>query len=123
MSYIDGFVAAVPSDNKEAYRAYAEKIWPIFQGLGAVAMWDCWGDDVPDGEVTSLLMAVHANEDESVVFAWTVWPDKKTRDAGWAKMAEDTQLQADMDGMPFDGKRMIFGGFAPLTVCGTMPNT
>lgn len=113
MSYIDGFVAAAPSDGKEAYVAYSEKFWPIFQKFGALAMWDCWGDDVPEGEVTSFPMAVQAGAGETVVFSFTLWPDKATRDAGWAAMMEDPAMAA-MGAMPFDGKRMIYGGFTPI---------
>ena len=68
MAYVDGFVAAVPTTNKEAYKAFAEQAWPIFQGLGVQAIWECWGDDVPEGEVTSLRKAVQAREDETIVF-------------------------------------------------------
>lgn len=123
MSYIDGFIAAVPNDQKDAYKKYAQKIWPIFQQNGALAMWECWGDDVPEGEVTSFSMSVKAKDDETVVFAWTVWPDKETRDAGWAKLGEEGEIQNTLMVMPFDGKRMIYGGFAPMLQCGTMPNT
>ena len=118
MPYIDGFVAAVPTANREAYRAHVERAWPVFEKLGAQALWECWGDDVPAGERTSFPMAVQAKEDETVVFSWTVWPDKATRDAGWAKMMSDPEIGAAIGEMPFDGKRMIYGGFTPLARLG-----
>ncbi|MDJ0630493.1 MAG: DUF1428 domain-containing protein [Rhodobacter sp.] len=118
MAYIDGFVAPVPTAGRETYVTYAQALWPIFQDLGATAMWDCWGDDVPDGEVTSFRKAVGANDDETVVFAWTAWPDKATREAAWSKLSPDPALEKAIGDMPFDGKRMIFGGFAPILVAG-----
>ena len=120
MPYIDGFVAAVPDDNREAYKAHAETAWQIFQDLGALAVWECWGDDVPDGEITSFPMAVQAKENETVVFSWTAWPDKETRNAAWSKMMSDPKIADAMGEMPFDGKRMIYGGFTPLFAQGVI---
>ena len=114
MNYVDGFVAAVPTANREAYVRHVEAAWPIFQRLGALALWECWGDDVPEGEVTSFPKAVQAGEDETIVFSWTLWPDKATRDSGWAKMMSDPEIAEAMGEMPFDGKRMIYGGFTPI---------
>lgn len=116
MSYVDGFVAAVPTENKEAYLAHAKKAWEILKNLGATAMWECWGDDVPDGEVTSFPMAVQAKDNETILFSWTLWPDKPARDAGWAQLMSDPEIAAVLGDMPFDGKRMIFGGFTPMPV-------
>lgn len=113
MTYIDGFVLAVPTAKKEAYRLHAEAAVPLFQRHGAIRMVENWGVDVPDGEVTSLPMAVKCKPDETVVFSWVIWPDKATRDKGWAEMPNDPEMSA-MTEMPFDGKRMIFGGFEPL---------
>ena len=115
MSYIDGFLLAVPADNKGAYKTFAEQMWPIFKDLGAAAMWECWGDDVPDGEITSFPMAVKKQDNEVVVFAWIEWPDKATRDTGNKEMVDDPRF-AEMDPktMPFDGMRMMFGGFEVL---------
>lgn len=121
MPYIDGFVAAVPTANRDAYKAFAETAWPVFRDLGAIAVWECWGDDVPDGEITSFRKAVQASDDESVVLSWTAWPDKETRDAGWERMMSDPEVSRAMGDMPFDGKRMIYGGFSPLLVTGTIP--
>ena len=83
----------------------------FFKEFGALNTVDCWGDDVPDGEVTSFPMAVKKQDDETVVFSWIVWPDKATRDAGMEKMMTDPRMQEDVNPMPFDGKRLIFGGF------------
>lgn len=118
MSYVDGFVAAVPNANKDAYAAHAAAAWKVFETLGATGVCECWGDDVPDGDVTSFKMAVQAKDDETVVFAWTFWPDKETRDAGWEKMMSDPEIGAAMGEMPFDGKRMIYGGFHPFVTLG-----
>lgn len=119
MPYIDGFLAAVPTANRDAFKAHAETAWPIFRDLGAIAVWECWGDDVPDGEVTSFRKAVQATEDETVVFSWTAWPDKATRDAAWERMMSDPAIGEAMGEMPFDGKRMVYGGFAPLMAAGS----
>lgn len=115
MPYVDGFLLAVPADNKGAYKAFAEQMWPIIKDLGALAMWECWGDDVPDAEVTSFPMAVKKADNEVVVFAWIEWPDKATRDAGNKNMMNDPRMaEMDPNTMPFDGMRMIFGGFEVL---------
>ena len=111
MSYVDGFVAAVPTANRDAYRKHAETALALFREHGATRCVECWGDDVPDGKVTSFPMAVKLKEDETVVFSWIVWPDKATRDAGMAKLMSDPRMQPDVNPMPFDGQRAIFGGF------------
>jgi uncharacterized protein YbaA (DUF1428 family) len=113
MSYIDGFVIPVPAGKKEAYRAMAEKAVPVFKEHGATRIVECWGDDVPDGKVTDFKRAVKAEADEVVVFSWIVWPSKAVRDEGTPKVMADPRLQMGPD-MPFDGKRMIFGGFELL---------
>jgi uncharacterized protein YbaA (DUF1428 family) len=120
MGYLDGFLAAVPTANREAYLAHARAAWPIFERLGARAMWECWGDDVPPGEVTSFPLSVKAGEDETVVFSFTLWPDRQTRDAAWAKMMSDPDIAEAMGEMPFDGKRMIYGGFTPILRAGAI---
>ena len=112
MSYIDGFVVAVPSKNKEAYKASANRGWALFKEYGAERMMECWGDDVPDGKVTDFKRAVQAKPDETIVFSWIVWPSKEVRNAGQAKMKDDPRMK-DME-MPFDGQRMIWGGFDVL---------
>lgn len=114
MTYVDGFVAAVPSANKIKYIEHARQALPLFKELGVTRMVECWGDDVPDGKVTDFRRAVQANEEETVLFSWMEWPDKKTRDAGMKKMMEDPRFEKMGQEMPFDGKRMIFGGFQPI---------
>lgn len=116
MSYIDGFLAPVPADHREAYATWLVQQHEIFKEYGAQTIVDAWEDDVPPGEVTSMHKAVAAQEGEAVALGWIVWPDKATRDAGWAKMMEDPRMAPDANPMPFDGKRLIYGGFAPLLV-------
>ncbi len=112
MAYVDGFVAAVPAANRDAYLDHARQALPLFKEYGALRMVECWGDDVPDGKVTDFRGAVKAQADEVVVFSWIEWPSKAVRDAGMRRIMEDARMQ-DMQ-MPFDGKRMIFGGFQPI---------
>jgi uncharacterized protein YbaA (DUF1428 family) len=110
MTYVDGFALAVPTANKEAYREHAERCAVWMREQGALSLVECWGDDVPDGQLTSFPMAVKKAEDETVVFSWVTWPDRATRDAAHAAMTQDDAM-ARFGEMPFDGKRMIFGGF------------
>lgn len=117
MSYIDGFVIAVPTANKQKFMEHARQLDPIFLELGATRVIEGWGDDVPDGKVTDFRRAVQATAEETVVFSWVEWPDKATRDAGMKKMMDDPRMDPSTPGhlpMPFDGKRMIFGGFEPV---------
>ncbi len=111
--YVEGFVVAVPTANKEKYRAHAESAVPIFKEFGMTRMVEGWGDDVPDGKVTDFKRAVQAKDDETVVFSWCEYPDKATRDAANEKMMSDPRM-AEMGEMPFDGQRMIFSGFDPI---------
>ena len=111
MKYVDGFVVAVPAKNKEAYRELAAKAAPLFKEFGALRVVECWADDVPDGKLTDFRMAVKAGSDEEVVFSWIEYPSKEVRDAANATMMADPRMKALGDSMPFDGKRMIFGGF------------
>ena len=113
MTYVAGFVAAVPAANKEAYRKHAADAAPMFKEFGATRMVEAWGDDVPDGKVTDFKGAVKATSDEKVVYSWIEWPSKQVRDEAWNKLMQDPRMKA-MGDMPFDGKRMIYGGFAPL---------
>jgi len=112
MAYVDGFVLAVPTANREKYREFAAISMPIFLKLGATRFMECWGDDVPHGKVTDFYRSVQANEDETVVFSYIEWPDKATRDAGMARAMEE--MPESMKEMPFDGQRMIYGGFQPI---------
>jgi uncharacterized protein YbaA (DUF1428 family) len=114
MSYIDGFVAAVPTANREKFRQHAEKAAVVFKEHGALKVVECWGDDVPEGKVTSFPLAVKRKEDETVVFSWIVWPSRKARDAGMKKVMEDPRAQPDVLPMPFDGQRLIYGGFETI---------
>ena len=103
-----------PAGNKEAYRDMAAKAAAVFKEYGATRVVEAWGDDVPDGKVTDYKGAVKATGDEKVVYSWIEWPSKQARDAAWQKMMEDPRMKPDQDNMPFDGKRMIYGGFAPI---------
>jgi uncharacterized protein YbaA (DUF1428 family) len=111
MNYVDGFVVAVPKANKAQYIEQAKKAGLVFKKNGALRLVECWGDDVPEGKITSFPMAVKCKEDEIVVFSWILWPSKKVRDEGMKKSMEDPSLKFQNNPMPFDGKRMIFGGF------------
>lgn len=111
MAYVDGFVLAVPTANRDLYKKYAEAAAIVFKEYGASRLVECWGDDVPDGEVTSFPMAVKRKDDETVVFSWILWPSREIRDQGMAKVMADPRLKSFADAMPFDGKRMIYGGF------------
>lgn len=112
--YIDGFVAAVPTANREAYRKHAEAAAVVFKEHGALKLVECWGDDVPDGKLTSFPMAVKKQADETVVFSWIAWPSRAARDAGMKKVMDDPRIKPDVNPMPFDGKRLIYGGFSVL---------
>ena len=114
MAYVDGFVIAVPAKNKDAFREQAAKAAPVFLENGATRVVECWGDDVPDGKLTDFKGAVKAAPGEVVVFSWIEWPSKEARDAGNARAMADPRMSPEQMGDVFDGKRMIFGGFAPL---------
>lgn len=112
MTYVDGFVLAVSNDKRDEYQAFAARVAPVFKKHGATSVVECWADDVPDGQVTSFPMSVKCGDDESVVFAWITWPDKKSRDSGNKHAMEDMEAAGmNSTDVPFDGKRMIFGGF------------
>jgi len=118
MSYIDGFVIAVPTANQQKFIEHAKFVDTIFTELGATRVVECWADDVSEGKITDFGKAVRATEDESVVFSWIEWPDKETRDTAMKTMMSDDFKDERMDPekhpMPFDGARLIFGGFEPV---------
>ncbi|AEF54324.1 DUF1428 domain-containing protein [Marinomonas posidonica] len=111
MSYVDGFVAAVPTALKEEYLAHAMLSADIFKDYGALKLVENWGDEIPDGEVTSFTSAVKAKENETIVFSWVVWPSREVRNTAWEAMMEDPRMSPEANPMPFDGKRLIYGGF------------
>ena len=117
MSYFMGFVGAVPIENRAAFVTHAEAAWEkLFKPLGALSVTETWGDDVPDGEVTSFPMAVKCAPGEAVVLSWIEWPDKETYQAAHERMMspEFAEAMGAMGDMPFDGQRAIFGGFVPV---------
>ncbi len=118
MSYIDGFILAVPKANKEKFTQHALTFDQAFIEWGALRVMECWEDDVPDGQQTDFRRAVQAQADEDVIFSWIEWPDKATRDAAMEKMKAametDPRLNMEKNPMPFDGMRLIYGGFAPV---------
>ncbi len=111
MTYVDGFVVPVLKANRDEYLKMAQMACAIYREHGALKVVECWGDDVPEGKVTSFPMAVKREENETVVFSWIVWPSKEARDAGNAKVMADPRMQPGAMNMAFDGKRMIYGGF------------
>jgi uncharacterized protein YbaA (DUF1428 family) len=118
MAYIDGFVIAVPTANKDKFLEHARTFDPVFIEYGATRVVEGWGDDVPDGKQTDFRRAVQGKADETVVFSWVEWPDKATRDAGMKKMMEDPRMDPKANPMPFDGARMIYGGFEQVVELG-----
>ncbi len=114
MNYVDGFVLAVPTAHRETYRQHALLAAQVFKENGALSVVETWGDDVPDGKLTSFPMAVQRKPDETVVFAWITWPSKAVRDQGMQATMEDPRLSSVQNAMPFDGARMIYGGFEVL---------
>ena len=118
MAYIEGFVIPVPPGKKEAYREMAAKAALVFQEYGALRIVEAWEDDVPDGKVTDFRRAVQAQKGERIVFSWIVWPSRAARDEGSKKVMADPRTQPTADNMPFDMKRMIFGGFEPIVQTG-----
>lgn len=115
MSYIDGFLLAVPAKNKEAYLAMARVAAKVFLKHGATRVVEAWGDDIKPGKVNDFRTAVIAKEDEQVLFSWIEWPSKEVRDAGMANSMQDPEMvPPDPDNLPFAGDRVIFGGFRPI---------
>lgn len=111
MSYVDGFILAVANDKKDEYAEFAKIAGAAFKKHGALRLVECCGEDVPDGEVTSFPMAVKKQDTETVWFSWIEWPSKAVRDDAMPKIMAEESVKAMEDKIPFDGKRMIFGGF------------
>ena len=118
MTYIDGFVIACPKAKQQEFVKHASTINAMFFEMSALRVVECWADDVPTGTLTDFRMAVKATEDEDVAFSWIEWPDKATRDAAMARLRDpensDPRMDQSNNPMPFDGKRMIYGGFVPV---------
>ncbi len=114
MTYVDGLVLAVPTGDREKYRRFSKEVAALFEENGALRIVECWGDDVPDGELTSFPMAVKCRAGETVVFSWIEWPSREARDNGLRKVVADPRMQPGALPVPFDGNRMIFGGFEVL---------
>jgi uncharacterized protein YbaA (DUF1428 family) len=114
MTYVEGFVVAVPAANRAEYLRHAQAAVPLFREFGVTRMVEAWGEDVPDGKVTDFKGAVQAGEDESVVFSWFEYPSKEAREAANAKMMVDPRMAEMGANMPFDGKRMIMSGFSAI---------
>ena len=113
MTYYTGSIAAVPSANRDKYIRHSEAAWPLFQAHGATHMVETWGVDVPRGKVNDFHGAVDAKDDEAIVFSWIAWPDKATAIAAWTDL-QDKQAMAQLPEMPFDGSRMMHGGFTSI---------
>lgn len=111
MTYVDGFVLAVPTAERENYRQHAELAARVFKENGALTVVECWGDDMPEGRLTSFPMAVQRRPNETVVLSWVTWPSRSVRDAGMEKTIADPRLSNHRNPMPFDAQRMIYGGF------------
>ena len=111
MEYVEGLVAAVPTRNREHFIQHAREAAAVFREHGALRIVECWGDDVPPGDTTSFLEAVKCAADETVVFSWIVWPSRAARDAGMEGISNDPRMSPDHNPMPFDGSRLIYGGF------------
>jgi uncharacterized protein YbaA (DUF1428 family) len=114
MGYADGYLLAVPVEKRDAYREVAQKAAAVFKEYGATRVVEAWGDDVPEGKVTDFKGAVKATGDEGIVYSWVEWPSKEARDLAWPKIMKDERMQPDQVSMPFDGQRMIYGGFTPI---------
>ena len=116
MTYFDGFVIPVPNADKAKVVEHAERMDRHFLRHGALRVVEAWGESIAAGKITDFRQAVAAKEDESVLFSWIEWPDKATRDAGMKAIEADQEVMAEP--MPFDGKRMIFGGFEAIVMEG-----
>ena len=116
--YVSGFIVPVPAEKKAEYQDVAEKFWEIAKDYGALEQVEAWEADVKDGQWTDFRRAVDLKDGEKVVFSWVVWKDKATADASHDTMMADERMKQFGGEMPFDGKRMVFGGFDPIVVRG-----
>lgn len=123
MTYIEGFVAAVPEANREAYRKHAADAFPLFREFGVSRMVEAWENDVPDGKVTDFRRAVKAKPDEKIVFSWFEYPSRAARDAAGEKIMNDPRMKEMGSDMPFDATRLIYGGFESVSDIGTPAGT
>ena len=114
MQYIEGLVAAVPTKNKDKFVEHARAAAAVFKAHGAIQVVECWGDDIPSGEITSFPMAVKCKADETVVFSWIVWRSREARNAGMEAVMNDPRMSEEENPMPFDGTRLIYGGFQKI---------
>jgi uncharacterized protein YbaA (DUF1428 family) len=112
--YVEGFVTAVPKDNKQKYEEHAKKFAGLLKKFGATRIVECWQNDIPHGKKTDFYGAVQANENEDILFSWVEYPSKDIRDESWKKMEELPEMKDMSKNMPFDGSRMIFGGFESI---------
>ena len=112
--YVDGFIAPVPVGNKSTSLAHAEKAAAVFSDCGATRVVETWAEGLPAGKITDFNMAVNAADGEAIVFSFVEWPSKEARQQGWERFMADERMQPDGSDMPFDGKRMIYGGFSPI---------
>lgn len=114
MNYVDGFIIPVATKDKKVYAEYSRKSAALFKEFGVLNIVECWADDVQPGKLTSFPQAVMLKEDETVVFSWMTWPSKEVRDLAWEKMMADPRFSPENMPMPFDGKRLVYGGFQKL---------
>jgi len=119
MTYLEGFIVPVPEANRDAYKKHASEFAPLIQDIGVRRMVESWDSDVPEGKVTDFRKSVDAKADEKVVFSWFEYPSKAERDAANEKMMSDPRMEEMGKDMPFDGKRMIMGGFDAIVEEGT----
>ncbi|MFC3127746.1 DUF1428 domain-containing protein [Pseudoroseomonas globiformis] len=114
MTYLDGFIVAVPRANKNIYLRHASEAASLFHDFGASRLVEAWGDDVPEGQLTDFRRAVLAKPEEDIVFSWIAYPDRERRDQAGVRIMQDARMKAMAEAMPFDGKRMIYGGFKEI---------
>lgn len=114
MHYVEGFVAAVPTANKQTYLEHVTEVAVMFKRHGALHYVECWGEDVQPGKITSFPQAVQLQDHETVVFSWITWPSREVRDAGMSAVMSEYESLRETNPMPFDATRLIYGGFEVL---------